>query len=658
MPFKLKRFIAIVMCITLLISNSFIYAIDIKYNRLNSTIILFSNSEINAEGKFDGYSINGTNLEIKSSGIYVLKGSCDDGTISIKKNTKDVVLVLDNLSLTSKSSAPLILKSSSDATIHLLGASSLTDGEEDPSSDSYEGASIKLKNSSKITFCGNGTLNINGDTKNGIKGGENTSVVVNNGLINVNSQNNGIVADGSIQINGGNININSRGDGIKSVPEADDEESLGNITINGGNIIINSLGDGIQAESLITINGGLIDITTENGYLSDTFDKETMSAKGIKASGNKENINNNIVINGGTINLNTADDAIHSDSNIDISKGKINIHTKDDAIHCDSVIKLGTENGNDRDPDVSIYSCYEGIEAEKLYGYSGRFYIIASDDGINTKNSSGYNYNVFTSNESSQIKTQISYIDYDINAMYFYGGNYYINSEGDGIDSNGNLYFYGGNFTVFSSGYGSPDYSYDSTGDWFVDGATLFGVGGRGRLQKPTQDSQKYIALEGYFRVGDIIDVMDENTILCSQENIKPTRYIFYSSPTLENDTRIEISNTLKDCLSNDWIHEWDEGVIENDVITYTCLKCGKVEHETNADCVEYVCDGHAKNTVILGDLDENGLIDANDASIILEIYKANEQTPYNISLGDMDSNGIIDANDASLILELYKTNN
>lgn len=60
----------------------------------------------------------------------------------------------------------------------------------------------------------------------------------------------------------------------------------------------------------------------------------------------------------------------------------------------------------------------------------------------------------------------------------------------------------------------------------------------------------------------------------------------------------------------------------------------------------------------IQGDLDRNSVVDANDASIALEIFKAENATTEDIAIGDMDGNNLIDANDASLILELYKTNN
>ena len=56
------------------------------------------------------------------------------------------------------------------------------------------------------------------------------------------------------------------------------------------------------------------------------------------------------------------------------------------------------------------------------------------------------------------------------------------------------------------------------------------------------------------------------------------------------------------------------------------------------------------------GDLDRNNVVDANDASVALELYKAQNATREDVLIGDMDENNLIDANDASLILEYFKT--
>ena len=58
------------------------------------------------------------------------------------------------------------------------------------------------------------------------------------------------------------------------------------------------------------------------------------------------------------------------------------------------------------------------------------------------------------------------------------------------------------------------------------------------------------------------------------------------------------------------------------------------------------------------GDLDRNGIVDANDAAVARDLYKYNNPTYEELLIGDMDENGLIDANDASLILDVYKYGN
>ena len=55
------------------------------------------------------------------------------------------------------------------------------------------------------------------------------------------------------------------------------------------------------------------------------------------------------------------------------------------------------------------------------------------------------------------------------------------------------------------------------------------------------------------------------------------------------------------------------------------------------------------------GDLDRNGVITANDASIVLDLYKNGNATKEDILIGDMDNSGTLTANDASMILDIYK---
>ena len=57
-----------------------------------------------------------------------------------------------------------------------------------------------------------------------------------------------------------------------------------------------------------------------------------------------------------------------------------------------------------------------------------------------------------------------------------------------------------------------------------------------------------------------------------------------------------------------------------------------------------------------VGDINEDGKINADDAANAIEIFKTNAQTPENIAKGDMDGNGTVNAEDSALIIEYFKT--
>lgn len=59
----------------------------------------------------------------------------------------------------------------------------------------------------------------------------------------------------------------------------------------------------------------------------------------------------------------------------------------------------------------------------------------------------------------------------------------------------------------------------------------------------------------------------------------------------------------------------------------------------------------------LLGDLDFNGVVNANDAAKALDIYKYEDGTDEELIVGDINFDGIINANDAALILDIYKYN-
>ena len=67
---------------------------------------------------------------------------------------------------------------------YTISGTTLTDNEDASTEDSnedFEGAAIKVKSGSSVTFCGEGTLNVQGNAKNGIKGAEESTQTFNGG---------------------------------------------------------------------------------------------------------------------------------------------------------------------------------------------------------------------------------------------------------------------------------------------------------------------------------------------------------------------------------------------------------------------------------------------------------------------------------------------
>ena len=595
------------------------------------TVLTFSDSQITETVPGSGYKISKTELTIKETGTYRITGSCSEGSIVVAKGVEDVTLILDDLTLSASSTAPLVIKKNSTVTIILEGENTLSDNEDPADEDSedadtadaYEGAAIKVKSGSSLVMTGSGTLNISGNAKNGIKGASETSLVIGGGTYNVTAANNGIAFDGSIEISAGTINVASGNDGIKAVPDEDDTASAGTITITGGSITIDADGDGIQAGTDLTITGGTFNIRTLDGYSSTSFDKYTMSCKGLKASGDIEDVENYLTITGGVFTLNTADDAIHSDAYAQITGGTFYIYTGDDGVHADTSLILGSEDGYERDPYIIIYASYEGLEAGTIYTYSGKYYVTASDDGINAAGGSSNgsdpgagagrdSFNpgggfggrtgfpgsgsgagmggfgtVYGGQAGQNAGQGTSSGDY---AMYFYGGSFYVNCTGDGLDANGDIYLYGGTFTVLSQASGGDNSPLDADGNMIIKGASVFAAGTNSMNETPSSSSQKYYSAKLNAQAGTVINISLNGSIVSSEKLVRNINYLLYSSPELTSSNISVSTATSVTACSGFNSHSWDGGIVESaasetltGVIKYTCTVCGAVERQTLA---------------------------------------------------------------------------
>ena len=280
-----------------------------------------------SEGSGSGYKISGTSLTINESGVYTVTGAASEGSITVKKGTENVTLILKNLTLSSSTTAPLTVGKSASATVYISGTVTLTDLEDASTEDTnedFEGAAIKVKSGASLTITGSGVLTADGSAcKNGIKGASEATITIESSTVNVKAANNGLASDGELIIKGGTVNVAAGNDGIKSDPDDDDTASKGNLTITGGNITVSAGDDAIKALYDVVIgaegsaSGPVINVTKSyegiegaRVYLNSGSGNITASDDGVNAATSRAVSEIAIYLNGGTWSVNAGGDGL------------------------------------------------------------------------------------------------------------------------------------------------------------------------------------------------------------------------------------------------------------------------------------------------------------------------------------------------------------
>lgn len=268
----------------------------------------------------------------------------------------------------------------------------------------------------KLTING-GKFNITSE-KSGLKSGDYDetapleavvgSVVINSGSITIDATTNGISSYGGVEINGGRIAIKASSDGIYATE---------NVTLNKATIIIDAKGDGIKTDKEVLIDGdanvkinsegdgidatvnvhmstgGVVYIKTTASYAEDAtlgsyvlvngvyykvdpadYPEMTMysvvnSCKGIKTDGK-------ITINGGSIGIDSAEDALKANE-IVILGGKVVVSTNEDC--ADAVTSIAVSGGN-----IDVLNANKGLKAPAVTIDGGRMSIVTISDAIDS----------------------------------------------------------------------------------------------------------------------------------------------------------------------------------------------------------------------------------------------------------------------------------
>ncbi len=312
-----------------------------EYEKDGATLFKFTDRDINCtDGNYTDYEIDGTDLKITGSGTYVLSGSCVDGSVTVKKGTTGVVLVLNGLTLNGSDTAAISCNKSSGVeivaatgTVNTLKDSEKNNDEAYPDNELAENAVLKCKDGSNVTVSGGGKIIIEALAKNGIKSGATTdeegtaSFTIRDASVSItNGVNDAINAEQELNIESGSLTVNAGDDAV----HCDNTLNIGKNGGSGPEINIENCYEGLEG-SIVNIYSGDININA--------------SDDGINAA-NSDLKGNNFEINvcGGNIYIIAQGDGLDSNGDLNITGGRIEIYSAssgaDEPLDADGVVSL------------------------------------------------------------------------------------------------------------------------------------------------------------------------------------------------------------------------------------------------------------------------------------------------------------------------------
>lgn len=474
-------------------------------------------------GETDGVAINGQTVTITAEGTYIFSGTLSEGQIVVDADNAKVQIVFDNVDITCASSAAVYVKSAEKVFVTLAEGSQNTLRNTDEYvaiDDNNIDAVIFAK--SDLTLNGTGSLTIISAEGHGIVSKDDLKIT--GGTYDITAAGHALSGKDSVRIADGTFILTAEKDGIHA-ENADDEEK-GYIYIADGDFAITSDGDGMDASNIVQIEDGTFDITAGGGaanslktHESDmpgggmsqnierpdgenmpqdtTTDESGTSTKGIKAGGG-------MYLNGGTYQIDSADDSIHSNANITIADGTYTLATGDDGVHADDALIV---NGG----TITVTESYEGLEGLTVTINDGTIDITASDDGINTAGEK----------------------------MELNGGYIHILAGGDGVDSNGDLTINGGEIYIDGpSDNGNSAIDYGDRSSAYVNGGTLVAIGSSGMAEVMSDSSKQkvlMVKLGEQMEAGNVVLTDSEGNVIVSYTALKTYDCVIISTAEVES---------------------------------------------------------------------------------------------------------------------------
>ena len=501
-------------------------------------------------GETDGVVIDGQTVTITEEGTYIFSGTLSEGQIVVDADDAKVQIVLDNVDITCATNAAVYVKSADKVFV------TLAEGSQNTLRNTDEYVAIDDNNidavifsKSDLTLNGTGSLTIVSAEGHGIVSKDDLKIT--GGTYDIIAAGHALSGKDSVRIADGTFVLTAGKDGIHS--ENEDNEEKGYIYIADGDFTITSDGDGMDASNIVQIEDGTFDITAgggaanslkthesdmpggpgggmpQNGERPDgedmpemgekpdganmpemgekpdganmpqdtTTDESGTSTKGIKADGD-------MYLKGGTYQIDSADDSIHSNANITIADGTYTLATGDDGVHADDALIV---NGG----TITVTESYEGLEGLTVTINDGTIDITASDDGINAAGEK----------------------------MELNGGYIHILAGGDGMDSNGDLTINGGEIYIDGpSDNGNSAIDYGDRSSAYVNGGTLVAIGSSGMAEGMSDSSKQevlMVKLGEQMEAGDVELTDNEGNVIVSYTALKSYDCVIISTAEVES---------------------------------------------------------------------------------------------------------------------------
>lgn len=443
-------------------------------------------------------------VKITEGGTYVVSGVLENGQIYVEAGENQVRIILNGADITCKTSAPIYADNGRKTVITLADGTdnTLADGadytyavtETDEETGEITGEpNAALFSKKALTINGSGSLTITGNFNNGITCKDDLKIM--DGRITVSAKNHGIRGNDSVVVKGGTIDITTaEGDGIKATKDNNPEK--GYVYIESGTISISARDDGIQAITKLAAADGTISIQCKK-------------------------------------------DGLHSDGDISLSGAVISIAAEDDGVHADGCLEISGGT-------IDISKSYEGLEALTIDISGGTTRLKAEDDGLNA--SSGSNDTADTGGRDGRFGGfgGGGGMAYDSACQIHISGGYlYVDAEGDGIDSNGDLTISGGSVIV-NGPTGDGDGALDTNGTILVSGGFLVAAGSSGMAEYPAGSSKQNVIVTTFTQrqqAGAIVRITDaDGKDLLTFSPCKNYSTLIFSSPDIRNAVEYTVS--------------------------------------------------------------------------------------------------------------------